>query len=103
MGQRGVLGLVLCMVLGPRTVTLIVAACVILLWSLVNTFAILLDVRLMLRLRKQQPSVQPHTEQQNGEIEVEMLVVDGSALRIADGESDKIGRASCRERGCQYV
>src|SRR3546814_14860410 len=37
-----------------------------------------------------------------GLVEVDIVRLQ-SAKRLVDGRLDEIGRASCRERGCQYV
>jgi hypothetical protein len=53
--QVSLLGLVVAMVLRPHVAILLAAMTLILLWSFVIASATVLDVRVMLRLRKQQP------------------------------------------------
>src|SRR3546814_231297 len=81
--------LVLTMVLDPRMEIMVSAACIILLWSVIYAFATLLDVRLMLRLRMEQPAAHSH----------------GAAIAAPRSDERRAGKecvSTCRSRWSQY-
>src|SRR3546814_19755995 len=87
--------LVLTMVLDPRVEIMVSAACVILLWSVIYAFATLLDVRLMLRLRKEQPAAHSHGAAIAAP-ELEMATVDRKSVVSGKSVSVSVDRGGRR-------